>query len=375
MKKYVLIILSISLPLLSFAQRYDYDDIYFNPKKDIVKTVVDPSNKVDNEYSDELKYDNYQDTIPFDEEMSCTDRIQKFHRGGNSNSLDYMLSSDYTNVFILDEGQYHVSVYNDNVDIYEYGYGYYPYYPYYSYSPYYYGYDWRYNYYWNSYWYGYPYSYYSPYYYGWYYDPWYYPYYSCHHNHHHHHDYCDNHYHSSLDWYSYNDSENNRRRIHSRENYAYNVSSINTNASRNVRNNVSSTSNVNSTSRNIPRNSNVELSNKRLGTLPAKPVNVTRQIDSEAVGNSNNSGVSTSRVTSSSTSTVRSSGTSVSNGTSQTRNSTVRSSGSSSRTSSSVRSSSSSRPSSSVRSSGSSISTGRGGGFSSGSSSGSSRRR
>ena len=149
MKKYILIILSISLPLLSFAQRYDYDDIYFNPKKDIVKTVVDPSNKVDNAYSDELKYDNYQDTIPFDEEMSCTDRIQKFHRGGNSNSLDYMLSSDYTNVFILDEGQYHVSVYNDNVDIYEYGY--YPYYPYYSYSPYYYGYDWRYNYYWNSY--------------------------------------------------------------------------------------------------------------------------------------------------------------------------------------------------------------------------------
>ena len=128
MKKYVLIILSISLPLLSFAQRYDYDDIYFNPKKDIVKIVVDPSNKVDNAYSDELKYDNYQDTIPFDEEMSCTDRIQKFHRGGNSNSLDYMLSSDYTNVFILDEGQYHVSVYNDNVDIYQYGY--YPYHPY-----------------------------------------------------------------------------------------------------------------------------------------------------------------------------------------------------------------------------------------------------
>ena len=41
MKRLVLYICAFCIVSSAFAQRYDYDDIYFNPKKDIKPVVVE----------------------------------------------------------------------------------------------------------------------------------------------------------------------------------------------------------------------------------------------------------------------------------------------------------------------------------------------
>ena len=143
MKKILFGLFLLSVSMSVIAQRYDYDDIYFNPKKDIVKNVVYLDANKDNIDNVVAEDKSYQDNVYLDSDMDCTARIQKFHRSTDGKSLDYMLSSDYTNVIILDEGQYNISIYDDNIDIYKYKYNSnpyyydYPYYSYYSYNPYY----------------------------------------------------------------------------------------------------------------------------------------------------------------------------------------------------------------------------------------------
>lgn len=228
MKRFILLLgVSVAVSVAS-AQRYDYDDIYFNPKKDLrqqksaavvqevneseVDAVVTPADSVPD--------------VAGVSSMSYTDRINVFHRAQpaaeGESELDRRLSDpDYaTNVFVLSDGQYLVDVDGGDVSISQ-GYSY----------P---RMDWS-GIYWNNPWY------YGPSYYGWnwsfgwswgWYDPWYwndpwyspYPYWGYHYGyyhpyyHHHHHHGCYDCYHHGGSWgggyYARGGSENERRRVH-----------------------------------------------------------------------------------------------------------------------------------------------------------------
>lgn len=401
MKRIVLISCVLSLCAVVTAQRYDYDDIYFNPKKDIKpEVVVETIVKEKPATIEEIVVEEGQYS---DDGMSYTARINMFHRNDGDtvqNRLAHIADPNYTtNVFVLTDGQYVVDVDGNNIEITEnYNYPYTDWSSYYWNNPYYYGPYYSSSYYWNRSmygWYGnYGWSvgYYDPYFYG-FYNPWYDPFYSpywgysgCydpywgHHHHHHHHNcyYGYNHHyhphygggsshHAKPDWSDYNrGNENERRNLNSSSRVATNVASANrvsTQATtpaavRRANDNRTSTSTVRGNSTSTVRGSSTSQvtstsNNQRRKTtaLPARPT-TTREMSTPSVRSTSRS----SAVRSSTTTTRRST-------------STVRSSSSSTRSSSSYRPSSSS---SSTRSSGGYSS---GGGRSGGSSSSSSTRR
>ena len=252
MKRLMLYICAFCIVSSAFAQRYDYDDIYFNPKKDIKPVVVEIPEVVEEKVAPTAE-DGYSD-----DGMSYTARINMFHRTEDSTQqrLAHIADPNYTtNVFVLTDGQYVVDVDGNNIEITE-NYNY-PYMDWsnaywnshYSYGPY------ASSYYWNrsmygwygSYYGGYGWSvgYYDPDFYG-FYNPWYDPFYTpywgyaggyydpyCgyyHHHHHHHHGYYPHYgsgsHHPKPDWSDYTrGNENERRRVNSTARLATNVAS------------------------------------------------------------------------------------------------------------------------------------------------------
>jgi hypothetical protein len=262
------------------AQRYDYDDIYFNPKKDIKPIVIEILEVVEDANATTITEGSYSE-----DGLSYTARINMFHRTDGDTTQDrlaHIADPNYTtNVFVLTDGQYVVDVDGNNIEISE-NYNY----PYMDWSnaywnyPYYYGPYYSSSYYWNrsmygwygSYYGGYGWSvgYYDPYFYG-FYNPWYDPFYTpywgysnCyydpywgHHHHHHHHGYYPHYgngsHHSKPDWGDYvtRGNENERRNINSSFRLAANVAASNrvattatSSAIRRVNDAVVSTSNV-----------------------------------------------------------------------------------------------------------------------------------
>ena len=232
---------------LAFGQRYDYDDIYFNPKKDLRKqtAVATPAKTNTNKVEVEEQYPAEQRVVPAEKQqsptdagtavvttaasvssMSYADRINAFHRVDENEAqrsdLDRRMSDpNYTtNVFVLSDGQYIVDVDGDNIKVTEnYSYpvvdwtGIYWTYPRY-YGPSYYGYNYYYSF-WGWSWYA-SWGWYAPWYYSYYdpfYDPYWSPYYGGYYGycnpyyHHHHHHYCDHHHHHHNDYY-YHDNHN-----------------------------------------------------------------------------------------------------------------------------------------------------------------------
>lgn len=256
MKRTVFIFLAVlAATMVVTAQRYDYDDIYFNPKVDLPKkTAVTQSQEVDVVETQNTVYVE-EPSVSESSSMSYTDRINAFHRvtheDNTASALERRLSDpNYTtNVFVLSDGQYLVDVDGGNITVNQnYNYpavdwgGIYWTNPWY-YGTSYYGWNWRFGWYWNWSWYD---PWYNPYY-GWAYNPWHNPYYGCYHHynchywdyyyHHSHNHY--GHHHNSYDWndrYVRRTSENDRRRVHS-ENYrwAANVTPVrNSSPDRNV---------------------------------------------------------------------------------------------------------------------------------------------
>jgi hypothetical protein len=99
------------------AQRYDYDDIYFNPKKDIQKST---DNRVQSTDDIEQMIDSSQFSI-INSQLSYTARINMFHRTDTDsvqNRLAHIADPNYTtNVFVLTDGQYVVDVDGNNIEI------------------------------------------------------------------------------------------------------------------------------------------------------------------------------------------------------------------------------------------------------------------
>ena len=107
MKRLVLCICAFCIVSSVLAQRYDYDDIYFNPKKDITPVVETPKVVVEEKVAPtaEVGYS--------DDGMSYTARINMFHRTEDSTQqrLAHIADPNYTtNVFVLTDGQYVVDV-------------------------------------------------------------------------------------------------------------------------------------------------------------------------------------------------------------------------------------------------------------------------
>ena len=237
MKRLMLYVCALCIVHCAFSQRYDYDDIYFNPKKDIKPVVVEQPKVLEEEpVISEGAYS--------DDGMSYTARINMFHRAEDSTQqrLAHIADPNYTtNVFVLTDGQYVVDVNGNNIEITEnYNYPYMDWSNTYWNNPYYYGPYYSSSYYWNRSlygWYGnYGWSvgFYDPYFYG-FYNPWYDPFYTpywgyagCydpywghhhHHHHHHHHGYYPNYnggaHHPKPDWSDYvaRGNENERRNV------------------------------------------------------------------------------------------------------------------------------------------------------------------
>lgn len=128
MKRYfVYLTLSLFAVTSVLAQRYDYDDIYFNPKKDIQKPAqqVNVDVQIEETYPTETNM-SAVDTVPASRasvsSMSYTDRINAFHRAQPADlqsDLERRLSDpNYTtNVFVLSDGQYLVDVDGANIQI------------------------------------------------------------------------------------------------------------------------------------------------------------------------------------------------------------------------------------------------------------------
>ena len=233
MRRLILIVLSAVSALYAGAQRYDYDDIYFNPKTDLV---------VNEETADEMAEADEVTATPSasvavapeegggvsvsvlsSEPFEYSRRIQKFHTEQDTSGISpYIADTNYVNIFMLGDGSYRLNVDGDQVDIasydgYDYGYWGYPYDPYWSYydswlwyRPWYSGYwgfRWGYDPYWGFNW---GWGYYP----GWYYDPFYWGWGHHHHYWHHHHHHWDyGHHHHYADRWRYDGSENQRRRI------------------------------------------------------------------------------------------------------------------------------------------------------------------
>ena len=384
MKRLMLFICALCIVSSAFAQRYDYDDIYFNPKKDIQKVTDKRVQTKDNK----VKSDADTQLSSFDSEISYTARINMFHRADSDTiqgRLAHIADPNYTtNVFVLSDGQYVVDVDGNNIEISEnYNYPYMDWSSYYWNRPYYSS-----SYYWNRSlygWYGnYGWSvgFYDPYFYGFYnswYDPFYTPYWgysNCyydpywgHYHHHHHHGYYPHYgngsHHSKPDWSDYNrGNENERRNINSSSRIAANVAASNRVATTSTPSSVRrtsdrsvSTSTVRGASTSTNRTTTATSTNSQrrktsTSALPARPTTTREATPITSTARA------TSTVKSSSSTTVRHS------------TSTVRSSSSTTRSTSTYRPSSSSTRSSGGFSGGSSS-----GGRSSGSSSSSTRRR
>lgn len=259
------------LPMGMVAQRYDYDDIYFNPKKDIKrKTTVKVSGTAEEDRDIEVVVTEYEagedDMESDDSSMSYTQRIKAFHRTDSSSSddrLSHIDSPEYTtNVFVLSDGQYVVDVDGSNIEIrqnnsypfvdwnYSYGagwaYGFASAWMWSWYDP------WYYNYYW-----------YDP----WYWNPWHCGYhYGCHHHHHHHYGhYYDYYYrpyhrpnynhggHHGWDrYYAQSRKENSRRYLNSKSQVVSSVASAQARPS-----SVRSTSSRSTSTARIPSSGNV----------------------------------------------------------------------------------------------------------------------
>ena len=115
MKRLVLYICALCIVSSAFAQRYDYDDIYFNPKKDIKPVVVETPKVVVEEEVEPVVEGAYSE-----DGMSYTARINMFHRAEDSTQqrLAHIGDPNYTtNVFVLTDGQYVVDVDGNNIEI------------------------------------------------------------------------------------------------------------------------------------------------------------------------------------------------------------------------------------------------------------------
>ena len=388
MKRLILIVGVFCMACCAYAQRYDYDDIYFNPKKDIKKSTDDREQITE----ERVESDDNSSLIISNSSLSYTDRINMFHRAEDSTQqrLAHIADSNYTtNIFVITDGQYVVDVDGSSVEITEnYNYPYIDWNNAYWNNPYYYG-PYASSYYWNrsmygwygSYYGGYGWSvgYYDPYFYGFYnpwYDPFYTPYwgyagyydpYCGHYHHHHHHGYYPHYgggvhkpHHPKPDWGDYvaRGNENDRRRVNSTTRAVTNVSTTNrsfsSTASAPMRRATStsvstSTSRGTSTSRSTATTSTQRRKTTTTTALPARPTNI-----------------STRGTVTNATSTMRQTSTSVRPSTTSTRStSTVRSTSTTTRSTSTVRSTSSTTRSSGGFGGGSSSGGGRSGGSSS----------
>lgn len=274
MKRILFMAIYFVVAIMLSAQRYDYDDIYFNPDKDLQHQVVE------NEYVIAEEADDTNNPKETDDQIiSYTDRINMFHRvdtARNNDKLAHIADPNYTtNVFVLSDGQYIVDVDGNSIEITEN----------YNYPMM----DWS-GIYWTNRWY------YGPSYYGWYrpyswyigwgwyggfYDPWYswgnpwywdfggywHPYY--HHHHHHHYPNYPN-YGSGGgshwwggDYARHRASENERRSVNRASRNT--VTNVNTYRSSRYSGNVSSSR---ETSTNRPRSSSVNTERRSSNTNP-----------------------------------------------------------------------------------------------------------
>lgn len=304
MKRIVfLTVAMLTATIVSVAQRYDYDDIYFNPKVDLPKkTVVIQSQNA--AVTEAQATANTEPVALETSSMSYTDRINAFHRtsqeDNTTSALERRISDpNYTtNVFVLSDGQYLVDVDGSNITINEnYNYPAVDWSGIYWNNPWYYGtsyYGWNWHYGWNFGW-SWNWGWYNPYY-GWGYNPWYYPHYGHHHcyhywdcHHHHHNNY--GHHHNSYDWndrYVRRTSENDRRRVHA-ENYRWAANSAA--PSRNASNrNIQSVSGVggNGSSNNntvanpnVPRSSAVNRVSSTTGTVTSEQPRSTNRVSNQ----------------------------------------------------------------------------------------------
>ena len=149
MRRLILIVLSAVSALYAGAQRYDYDDIYFNPKTDL---VVNEETADEMEEADEVtatpsasvavapeEEGGVSVSVLSGEPFEYSRRIQKFHTEQDTSGISpYIADTNYVNIFMLGDGSYRLNVDGNQVDIasydgYDYGYWGYPYDPYWSY--------------------------------------------------------------------------------------------------------------------------------------------------------------------------------------------------------------------------------------------------
>ncbi len=105
------------------AQRYDYDDIYFDPVKDAVKVdpvEVEPAAPEATNLA-VVAQTNYA-TQNIGSVGTYTERLQRFHLDADNGLAieglsPYIGDSNYVNIFMLGEGSYNVSIQGDQIDI------------------------------------------------------------------------------------------------------------------------------------------------------------------------------------------------------------------------------------------------------------------
>ena len=116
MKRLMLYICAFCIVSSALAQRYDYDDIYFNPKKDIKPVVVETPKVMIEEEVEPVVEGAYSE-----DGLSYTARINMFHRTDGDTTQDrlaHIADPNYTtNVFVLTDGQYVVDVDGNNIEI------------------------------------------------------------------------------------------------------------------------------------------------------------------------------------------------------------------------------------------------------------------
>ena len=106
MKRLILFVCALCIVHCVFSQRYDYDDIYFNPKKDIKKETRDARHEMrDTRHEIQDESDSSEQSYLYDDnsQLSYTDRINLFHRADSDTTQDrlaHIADTNYTtNIF------------------------------------------------------------------------------------------------------------------------------------------------------------------------------------------------------------------------------------------------------------------------------------
>ncbi len=106
------------------AQNYDYDDIYFDPVKDIVIEEVEVKENVQKVVPQNKSVQTTEtgSQNDFTSTSTYTDRLNRFHiMEGEMLTIEgvspFISDTNYVNLFMLGEGSYNVTVEGDRIDI------------------------------------------------------------------------------------------------------------------------------------------------------------------------------------------------------------------------------------------------------------------